>query len=209
MIHHMQVAPITNGSRKVKYAEDIGITTARYILDQIRQNGPFKVDIPYAERIDYKLKRDYRGQDQFFDLIDALAILNYQQRDNEDGFIIAMIEDFEEARQIFNARKESHNTGLTPAETDLLRCMSQNHGCTQSDLVRLSDKSQSVISKRLASIMGKTAYVTKIKGPHGEDIYRLTDKVDFNIFDGDIVEELVPEEPKQTELTATAEEAAA
>ncbi len=174
--------------RKIKFAEDKGILTARYILDQIRQKGPFKVVIPYAKQIDYKLKKDYRGHNQFLDLIDALAILNHKQREVKGGYIEATIDDFQEAQDIFSAKNESHATGLTTPELEIVRCMAEKDTWTQEELSKATGKSQSTISKRLNAIMGKTAYITKHRGYNGEDAYKLTDKVDFGIFGNAIVD---------------------
>lgn len=172
--------------RKPKFYVDKGILTCRYILGQIRESGPFSVEIPFSEWIDYKVPEDYRGQQQFFDLIDALAILNFKQRKEIDGWIQADLQDYREAKEIFTSKNESHNTGLNAAELQLVMTMAtRTDEWTQADLVKAVGKSQSVISKRLQSIMGKTAYVTMTKDK-SEGLYR-TNKVDMRIFGNVIV----------------------
>lgn len=173
--------------RKPKFYVDRGILTARYILDQIRHAGPFNVQIPYAEWVDYRAPADYRGQQQFFDLIDALAILRFKQRQVVDGWVQADLQDFYEAKAIFCAKNESHITGLTKAELQIIATMTTRFEWTQADLVEALGKSQSTISKRLDSIMGKTAYVTRSRDRNiGEYVYRLN-KVDLGIFGNVIV----------------------
>lgn len=173
--------------RKPKFHVDRGILTARYILDQIRHAGPFNVQIPYAEWVDYRAPADYRGQQQFFDLIDALAILHFKQRQVVDGWIQAGLQDFYEAKDVFCAKNESHITGLTKAELQIVATMTSRFEWTQADLVAVLNKSQSTISKRLDSIMGKTAYVTRSRDRNiGEYVYRLN-KVDLGVFGNVIV----------------------
>ena len=95
---------VRRASRNAKLAEDLGILIARYILGEIRQNGPFSVQIPFASWIDYRVSHDYRGQQQFLDLIDALAVLNFRQRNSVDGWLQATYEDYQEALQIFTSK---------------------------------------------------------------------------------------------------------
>lgn len=185
-------------SRKTKFYVDNGILTCRYILGQVRESGPFKVEIPYSQWIDYKVPEDYRGQQQFFDLIDALAILNFKQRKVIDGWIQADLQDFYEAKAIFTSKNESHNTGLTAAELQLVRAMVGKGPCTQADLVTYLGKSQATVAKRLQSIMGKTAYITCTKD-RGEAIYR-TNKVDISIF-GNVIIGWKKSIPTRTSLT--------
>jgi len=172
---------------RVEFATDQDILIARYILDKLRDDGPFKVHIPYADRVDYKMVRDYRGKNQFYDLIEGLAILNYQQREVRDGCIIATIEDFKEASRIFNSKTEAHVTGLAKGELDILKAMTEKERWTQAELTKKLDKSVSTISRRLNAIMQKTAYITKVRSWSGEDFYQLTDKFNFGVLDGDIV----------------------
>ena len=84
-------------SRRVKFEVDFGIEVERNIFGRIADDGPHRVEIPYSEWIEYLLVRDFRGQKQFFDLIDALAVLNYQQRQTIGSFIQASLADFAEA----------------------------------------------------------------------------------------------------------------
>ena len=186
-------------SRKPKFHVDKGILICRYILDQVRQSGPFSVEIPYSKWIDYKVPEDYRGQQQFFDLIDALAILNFRQRKAIDGWIQADLQDFSEAKTIFTSKNESHNTGLSTAELQLVRVMVGKGPCTQADLVTWIGKSQSTIAKRLQSIMGKTAYITATKD-RGETVYR-TNKVDMSVF-GNVIVEWKKGIPTHTTMTS-------
>jgi len=186
-------------SRKPKFHVDKGILICRYILDQVRQSGPFSVEIPYSKWIDYKVPEDYRGQQQFFDLIDALAILNFRQRKVIDGWIQADLQDFSEAKTIFTSKNESHNTGLSTAELQLVRVMVGKGPCTQADLVTWIGKSQSTIAKRLQSIMGKTAYITATKD-RGETVYR-TNKVDMSVF-GNVIVGWKKDIPTHTTMTS-------
>lgn len=172
---------------KPKFEVDLGIQTARYILEQIRLAGPFKVDVPFAGWINYKLPKDYRGLNQFLDLIDALAILHFKQRAVEGNTIKAELRDFYEAKAIFCSKNESHITGLTKAELQLITAMLNKLVWTQADLVRVTGKAQSTVSRRLESIMKKTSYIMKrYDRDEGETVYMLNN-VDLKIFSNVVI----------------------
>lgn len=172
---------LRRGSRNLKFNEDFGAKVARYVLDKIAQDGPHKVEIPYSKWVDYRLIKDYRGQKQFFDLIDSLTILYYQQRGVIDGWIQATLKDFREALTIFKAKNESHISGLTQAELRLVLAMTARTEWMQSDLAEVLSISQSLVARRLKNIMSKSKYVIFTKGMYGEQIYSVSN-VDLGIF---------------------------
>ena len=169
-----------------KFEVDDDILTARSLSYTIKENGPYKVNIPFADWIDRKLPRGHRDLNRFLDLIDALAILRYPQRDpqkDDDGVIrlTANIQDFQDAKAIFTSRQKNIRTHLTNAETRLLIKMTERSVWTQADLVDATGFKQGTISKRLLSLLEKTNYI-KFWMEKGEKRYATTDKVDLSIF---------------------------
>ena len=156
---------------------DWRIKVARYIIDQIKDHEIFRVKVDFATRVDWSLKKDHRSQNKFWDLVDAFTILNYQQRTtDEDGWLHATKEDFEEAKTCFLIRKMSHTTKLTNAQIALIQkvaALECEEGVTQAALADELHKSQQAVSLTLKSILG-TPYITYERGAFGENKYHTT-----------------------------------
>ena len=91
----------------------------------------------------------------------------------------------------YSLANESHVTGLTKAELQVVACMTARPEWTQADLAGVLGRSQATISRRLDAITSKTAYVTWTKASGGEKIYRIGSGVDFRIF-GNVIVKLKP-----------------
>ncbi len=178
-------------SGDLKFDSDDDILTARAITFLIKKAGPFKVSIPFARFIAWKLPRGHRDLNRFLDLIDALAILRYPQRsprEGEDGttWLTATIEDYREAKRIFASRQKNIRTHLTDAETRLITVMVERANWTQAELAERTGHKQGTISKRLSSLLEKSSYV-KSWNEYGEKRFATTDKVDLSLFASDVV----------------------
>jgi hypothetical protein len=66
--------------KELRLAVDEGILIARAIFADIFDNGSFQVVIPQADKAEWIKVADFRGQEQFWDLVDALTILRWRQR---------------------------------------------------------------------------------------------------------------------------------
>ena len=178
-------------SKLIKFDEDDDVLISREMSRIIKEHGPFKVSIPYAEFIDWKLPRGHRDLKRFLDLIDAFAILRYAQRDPEEygeaTWLTATIQDFWDAKKIFASRQKNIRSHLTDAESRLLMMMVGRSTWTQAELVDKTGFKQGTISKRLMALMDKTNYI-KMWFADGEKRYALTDKVDLTIFSNSVVE---------------------
>ena len=192
--HHRGVNDDIQGLRaagNLKFDVDDDILTARCITYLIKKAAPFKVLIPYAGFINWKLPRGHRDLNRFLDLIDALAILRYPQRSpkkGEDGatWLTATIEDYKEAKRIFASRQKNIRTHLTDAENRLITVMVERAEWSQADLVDRTGLKQGTVSKRLATLLDKSHYV-KSWVDRGENRYATTDKVDLTLFASDVV----------------------
>jgi len=153
---------------------DEGVLVARAIIWLIKSHEPFKVLIPLAAKAEWALYRDFRGQERFWDTVEAFAILRYMQRTTDpDGWLVAEDEDIAEARALFRADNLAHATKLTKAETALLGVMLDGGGFSQADLARALGISQQAVSDRLTAIMGRTKYVTSDRGQGGRVLYTI------------------------------------
>jgi DNA repair photolyase/primase-polymerase (primpol)-like protein len=159
--------------KELRLADDEGIEFARELIEDIFANGPFKVLIPQAERAKWLKVSDFRGQEQFWDLVDALVILRWRQHERgSDGWLIAKDEDLIEAKGILARHKVAHFADLTEAEVKVVGAMSSGLPMTQKDLTEALGIAQSTLSERLRSIMAKSAIITE-DHEGGKKVYTL------------------------------------
>ncbi len=179
--HANEVSNYIRNSRArkvVRYDIDWRVEVARYILQQVKEHEPFKVIIPCAEKASWKIIKDHRTQQKFWDLVEAFAILRFSQRHiDEDGWLYATREDFDEAVGLFGRRKANHQTHLTNAQTEIVRAvidLQGEDGTTQAEIARILQKSQQAVSKGLKAVIANTPFLLERKGQHGELIYEAT-----------------------------------
>ena len=159
--------------KELRLAEDEGIHVSRAIIADIFDNGLFKVLIPQAEKAEWLKVSDFRGQEQFWDLVDALCILRWRQRrKDENGWLIAEDQDLIEAKAIHSAHKVAHFADLTEAEVKVIGVMTSGQQYTQKQLTEALDIAQCTLSQRLKSIMAKTPIITE-DYEQGKKLYSL------------------------------------
>jgi len=165
--------------KELRLAVDEGIEVAREIIADVFDNGPFKVLTPQANRAEWLKVADFRGQEQFWDLVDALAILRWRQHKQDvDGWLIAEDRDLIEAKGILTGHKVAHFADLTEAEAKLVGVMSSGHSMTQGELTEALGVAQSTVSERLRTIMAKSAIITE-DNVQGKKVYALNPKMNL------------------------------
>lgn len=169
----------SRSQKKVRFSIDRGIEVAREIISQIKGHEPFRVVIDCAAAADWKVKEDHRTQNKFWDLVEAFAIIRFKQRYiDEDGWLHARKEDFHEAKAIFMRRKANHRTGLTNAQTRIVKSVialqNEPDGATQARIAEDLSISQQAVSKGLKAIEANTRFVVHYPGAHGEIFHRCT-----------------------------------
>jgi hypothetical protein len=183
----------SRSQKKVRFSIDKGIDAAREIISQIKEHEPFKVVTDCAEVADWKVKEDHRTQNKFWDLVEAFAILRFKQRYiDDDGWLHATKEDFEEARTIFMKRKANHRTHLTNAQTKIVKSVialkNDPDGATQASIAEDLGISQQAVSKGLKAIVANTRFLIHSPGVHGEVFYKCTvSALEVVYGEGDIV----------------------
>jgi len=165
--------------KKVRFTVDWHIGVARYIIAKIKEHESFRVLIPCAEKAEWKIVKDHRTQNKFWDLVEAFAILRFSQRVTDvDGWLYATKEDFLDAVGLFTKRKANHQTHLTNAQTAIvgavINLQTDPDGATQAAISKMLKKSQQAVSKGVDAIIANTALLTRTRGPHGEMIYEAT-----------------------------------
>jgi hypothetical protein len=165
--------------KELRLAEDEGIEVARQIIADIFDNGPFKVLVPQSTKSEWLKVADFRGQEQFWDLVDALVILRWRQHQREaDGWLVAEDKDLIEAKGILTGHKVAHFADLTEAEAKLVGVMSSGRSMTQKELTEALSVAQSTLSERLRSIMAKSAIITE-DIDQGKKVYALNPKMNL------------------------------
>ncbi|RJE46815.1 hypothetical protein A7K50_12380 [Dehalobacter sp. MCB1] len=169
----------SRSQKRVRFSVDRGIEIAREIVSRIKEHEPFRVVIDCAEFADWKVKEDHRTQNKFWDLVEAFAIMRFKQRYiDDDGWLHASVEDFNEAKTIFMRRKANHRTGLTNAQTKIVRSVialqNEADGATQARIAEDLGVSQQAVSKGLKAIVANTRFLVHSPGVHGEDFYKST-----------------------------------
>jgi len=100
----------------------------REIIIDIKSHKPFKVKIPYANRIQFQSIRDRRKISILLDMIRALTVFRYKQRRiDEDGYLIAKIQEFKDVKEFYNKYVMIKFIDLTVQETMILKLL-EMHG---------------------------------------------------------------------------------
>lgn len=159
--------------KELRFVEDEGTIIGKAIFQDIYDNGPFRVIIPQARNAEWLLPAEFRGQNQFWDLVDAFTVLRWRQRKFEDGWLVADDQDVIDAIELMYCFKSGHILDLTPAEIELVQTMAAGGKFTQAAIAEALGISQPTVSLRLKSIMGKTGIVIE-HGDYGTKRYGLT-----------------------------------
>jgi hypothetical protein len=100
---------------------DLRVLICRRIYARIKEHEPLKVIIPFANQIKLAMNSNRRLKPQLFDMIRGYTILNYQQRQkDENGNLIAQLEDYYKAKRLFMSRVENTVTHLTEPEKKIV-----------------------------------------------------------------------------------------
>jgi hypothetical protein len=107
----------------VPLPEDEDVKVCRAII-HIVKSQQFKVDIPFADYIVWHASGDRRNLPRFLDLIKSYAAFRFMQRYVfEENEIFANLEDFDDAKALYEEGKAGQTTKLTKAELRLVQWM--------------------------------------------------------------------------------------
>lgn len=147
--HRKKIAK--TGNRELPTTEETRI--CQEIIKIIKPKKLFKILIPYSDNIKFNNTRDGRKNDMFFDMIKAFTVFKYKQRKPDDeGYLIADIEDFCDAAEFYNEYGVTHYLELTAREIELCKIVMENNLITIRRLVKITNLSPSGIDKILKGI---------------------------------------------------------
>jgi hypothetical protein len=98
---------------------DFETLTCQCIFDFLQINT-YNVKIPYAHAITWRHEKNRRNQPKFFDIIRAVCIYKAYQRKQVKDYVIATLEDFQRAKDIYGGTAKQNNTNLTSEETEVI-----------------------------------------------------------------------------------------
>lgn len=160
---------------ELRFEQDEVVNIGKAIFQDIYNSGPFKVIIPQSEHAEWLLPAEFRGQNQFWDLVDAFTILRFRQRETKDGWLVADDQDVTDAIDLMLNFRDAHTLNLTPAEVELVHAMVAGGYYTQASLSEALNRNQSTIAKRLSSIIKKTSIIVEMDGIFPKK-YKLTEE---------------------------------
>ncbi len=176
-----QARQAVNGQPEFDVTEEVMV--CRAIFQIIAENGPYKVAIPFSERIEFADVSDRRNRPRFNDLVRASAVMNCLQREtNENGELVASEADFRFAQDLFTERAANLIHKLNDVELALARFVSERKRATMSDILAGFKKpngnggySRTYIRKLLHGKDGKGGLLSKIPGM---DCFTETDTIE-------------------------------
>jgi len=145
--------------------ENRDVEICRCILDDIKKQL-YTVVVPYADDIDWIDKGNRRNFLIFGDIICAFAILRHRQRyRTEDNELIANIEDYNDAKNLYIGRAKNQGTKLTDAELKFCNLLNGAGELDYSQLQRGMGVSQGRISQIInGKGKGDSGLVNKVPG---------------------------------------------
>lgn len=96
------------------------VLVCRAIFKLIGENT-YNVKIPFTDSIEWFNKDNRRNFPMFKDMIRSIAVFKQRQRLTQDDLIIATVEDFKDAKKIYQQIGEKNATNLTENELKVMR----------------------------------------------------------------------------------------
>ncbi|WP_292387708.1 bifunctional DNA primase/polymerase [Methanosarcina sp. UBA5] len=143
------------------------VLVCRRIYGKIKENL-FKVKIPFVDNIDIRDKSNRRLFPMFLDMIRGYSIFKFKQRElDEEGYLLADIEDFKRAKRLFEMQKENVVSKLNAKETKIINYISQHEDCTIAGIADATGYPYSTVFRILkgrADKPGSSGLLGKVKG---------------------------------------------
>lgn len=146
------------------------VLICRAIIHMIKSQT-IRVLIPYSEEIDWKNSSDRRNYNRFLDLVNGFAAMRYPQRDEiGENEILASVEDFDDAKALYDATSQTQVTKLTKAERRLAQWLVEKRAKTINEMVNEYLKEDGTkytytyIYKCFKGIKGKGGLLDKVPG---------------------------------------------
>ena len=191
-----QISQAINGTLSFPDNDDIDV--CRHIFRVLKEKL-FVVDIPFANRIDWNDKSNRRNLPIFLDIIAAMAVLRFKQRQlNDENHLIAEIEDYNDAKELYAERARTQGLKLTKIEQHLVIALNESGKCDIKHLQESTGLSRQRVHTLLHGYKDKpeTGLLFKVpklnltreqvkteKGSTHKNYYTLTDFDIVNMFE--------------------------
>ncbi|VVB90733.1 Uncharacterised protein [uncultured archaeon] len=158
---------------EVEFPESDDVEVCREILRQVKQKL-YSVKIPFANDIQWKDPSNRRNYSMFLDMIKSFAVLRFRQRQEVDGYLIATIDDYEDARELYCSRASNMRLKLNKMEMDVCRTiheLTQLQGwCDSKAIERHMNLSQQRVHQLIhgRKDRNESGLLSKVKGLHHE-----------------------------------------
>ena len=111
-----------------RFNENKEILICRAMIENLKDQPPVNVKIPFADRIEYQDKRNRRNHPMLLDTICAFAAIRQYQRDRDkDGAILANLDDFDLTKNLWNNIGKEQIGKLSKDDIRVLTCIKE-HG---------------------------------------------------------------------------------
>ncbi len=155
---------------KEKFPDNEEIEVCRAIIDNIKSQI-HRVKIPFARAIIWKYPGNRRNFDIFLDLIRAFSAIRYKQRETDsEGFLIANIEDYQEAATLYDNRAKEQTTKLNKTEYKIVQTISELGECSLNTLQKTTGLSKGRLSQILHGKNGNGGLLEKVDTLMEEDV---------------------------------------
>lgn len=160
----------------------------------------FKVKIPFIKSLRWYDAENRRNLPIFLDIIKSLAVLRYKQRPVEDEYLIAMPQDYFDARSLYCSRAENQKLKLSDGEKKICEYLRDVGETDTASLCRYLKITHGRLTQIMAGKDGISGLLEKVKGLTVEKVSVKSDDTTthknmyalsgFNVFDalGYIVE---------------------
>lgn len=99
------------------FQDDVEVCRCIYDLLGLRT---YDIRIPFAEAIIWNHEHNRRNQLKFFDIIRAVCLYKVHQRDQVNGYYLAIVEDYKKACEIYKQTTVQNNSNLTASEQKVI-----------------------------------------------------------------------------------------
>jgi len=111
-----------------RFNESKEVLISRAIIENLKDQPPVNVKIPFADRIEYQDKRNRRNHPMLLDTICAFAAIRQYQRERDpDGAILATPDDFVIAKTLWNGIGREQIGKLSKDDYRVISCIKE-HG---------------------------------------------------------------------------------
>jgi hypothetical protein len=145
---------------------NIEVLICRLMYGELKQNL-FKVKIPFVDRIYLHDTSNSRIFPMFLDMVRGFAAFKWKQRTFDDGgYLLAELEDFERAKELFEAQKESTVSKMNEIERQIIQYIAGNSKCTINNISSYTGFSYQDVNRALFGRKERSAggLLDKIKG---------------------------------------------